>query len=227
MDLLISMKGLGNEVFSFELSGKKIVTGTIIEACNEIIVLFTGRDYVYIPVAHIQNYKVNNNKEDEVNAPLIPPSIIPDEATVELSLQNVIEQAKGMFVELGVTGSQTMYGWITHIMDDYIVFQSPLFGNTFISITHIKWLIPFSEHEQLYGLDNHDITVLTTTQTFEKRFVEQLKSLSNKFVVLDMGKSQHQLGRIKNVDDQIVEIQNARNHSIFFNISHIKIVQQK
>lgn len=221
------MKGLGNEVYTVELSGKKLITGTVIEASDEIVVLFTGRDYMYISVSHIQSYKINDSKDNDISDPQMPPSIFPEEAVNELSLKYVIEQAKHIFVEINVTGSQTLHGIITHSMDDYVVFQSPVLGNVFITIPHIKWLIPIPENEQLYGLDNHEMALQKSGETFEKCFSDQLVRLTNKIIVLDMGKNQQQIGRLDKVDDQIIEIKNARNRTTFFNIRHIKMVQGK
>ena len=71
--------GLVNEVVQIEVSGKKLINGTVIDLGSDMIVLFNGTDFVYIPLNHIQSFKVDCDNENEIKDPTEPPSIITEE----------------------------------------------------------------------------------------------------------------------------------------------------
>ena len=127
-----------------------------------MIVLFNGTDFVYIPLDHIQSFRVDCDNENDIKDPTEFPSIITEENKEDLSFGEVLTQAKGKYVEIYVTGSQPLHGHITSIMNNYFVFQSPIYKTMYISINHLKWLIPYAQNEKPYGVDNQ--TVILTTE---------------------------------------------------------------
>ena len=70
MNKIIS--GLVNEVVQIVVSGKKRINGKVIDLGSDMIVLYNGTDFVYIPLNHIQNFKVDHDNENEIKAPESP-----------------------------------------------------------------------------------------------------------------------------------------------------------
>ena len=52
------IQSLVKEIVQLEVSGKKWMNGTLIDVGSDVIVLFNGTDFVYIPLAHIHNFEV-------------------------------------------------------------------------------------------------------------------------------------------------------------------------
>ena len=125
MDLNKIIQSLVKQVVQIEVSGKKLINGTVIDLGSDMIVLFNGKDFVYIPLNHIQSFKVDFDNENEIEDPKEFPSITTEENKENLSFGEVLTQAKGKYVEIYVTGGQPLHGYITSIMNNYFVFQSP------------------------------------------------------------------------------------------------------
>ena len=130
------------------------MNGTLIDVGSDVIVLFNGMDFMYIPLDHIHNFEMDRDNENNLQAPTELPSIVAEENEEDLSFEEVLAQAKGRLVEIYVTGGQSLHGTITGIMKDYLVFQSPVYKTIYIPVSHLKWLIPYAQNNTLYGLDN-------------------------------------------------------------------------
>lgn len=220
------IQGLVQEVVRIEVSGKKMVNGTLIDVGSDMIVLFDGLDFLYIPLDHIQNFEMDRDNENDVQAPTELPSIVAEESKEDLSFEEVLAQAKGGLVEIYVTGNQSLHGTITGIMKNYLVFQSPVYKTIYISMAHIKWLIPYAQSHTLYGLDNDPATAQPNNETFARTFESQVEKYINKIVVLNIGEHKSYIGKINNVEEQIVEFQSAKNSPIYLNLHHIKTLHE-
>ncbi|WP_342515097.1 DUF2642 domain-containing protein [Sporosarcina sp. FSL K6-1522] len=220
------IQSLINEVIQIEISGKKLISGTVLDVGSDMIVLFNGADFVYVPIVHIQRFWADRNNENDIKAPTEFPSIVAEESKEALSFGEVLTQAKGKFVEIYVTGAQPLHGYITSIMDNYVVFQSPIYKTMYISLNHLKWLIPYAQNERPYGLDNQSFSFQPNDESLANTLEVQVGKIKNKIVVLNIGGNKSYVGKINNVEAQIVEVQTARTQSIFLNIDHIKTLHQ-
>ncbi|MEK3887789.1 DUF2642 domain-containing protein [Bacillus sp. FSL K6-3431] len=220
------IQNLIREVVQIEVSGKKFINGTIVDIGNDIIVLFNGTDFVYIPLVHIQNLRVDQKNEDEIKSPTESPSIVSEENKDELSLRKVLTQSKGMFVEIYVTSNQPLHGYITSIMNNYFVFHSPIYKTMYITLHHLKWLIPYSNNQRPYDLDNRNFPIQPTNVSLARTFEVQVKKFENEVVVFNIGENNNHIGKINNVEEQIIEIQTARTHPVYLNLHHIKTLHQ-
>ena len=226
VDLNKSIQSLVKEIVRLEVSGKKWMNGTLIDVGSDVIVLFNGTDYVYIPLAHVHNIGMDCDNEDDLQAPTELPSIVAEESEEDLSFGEVLAQAKGRFVEIYVTGGQSLHGTITGIMNNYIVFQSPVYKKMYISLSHLKWLIPYAQNHKLYGLDNDSTLTQLNNETFATTFENQVKKFENKIVVLNIGGYKSYIGKMNNVEEQIVEFQSARTSPVYLNLHHIKTLHE-
>ena len=220
------IQSLVNEVIQIEVSGKKLISGTVLDVGSDMIVLFNGADFVYVPIAHIQRFWVDCNNENDIKVPTEFPSIVAEESKEVLSFGEVLTQAKGKFIEIYVTGTQPLHGYITSIMDNYVVFQSPIYKTMYISLNHLKWLIPYSQNERPYGLDNQSFSFQPNDESFANTLEAQVGNIKNKIVVFNIGENKSYVGKINNVEAQIVEVQTARARSVFLNLDHIKTLHQ-
>ena len=220
------IQGLVQEIVRFEITGKKTVSGTLIDVGSDIIVIFNGMDFMYIPLDHIRNFEVDLDNEDNVQAPTVLPSIVAVDNQDELSFEKVLEQAKGRLVEIFVSGNQSLHGTITAVMNNYFVFQSPIYKTMFIPTDHIKWLIPFDQGQKLFGSEYNFSSTQATSETFASSFDKQVEKYINKFVVLNINERESFIGKINNVEEQIVEFQTARTSPIYLNMRHIKTLHE-
>ena len=220
------IQSLVKQVVQIEVSGKRIITGTVIDLGSDMIVLFNGIDFVYIPLNHIQNFNVDFDNENEIEEPREFPSITTEEDKEKLSFGEALTQAKGKYVEIYVTGGQSLHGCITNIKNNYFVFQSPIYKTMYITIDHLKWVIPYPKKEKPYGLDNHSVSTQPRGELLPSTFEVQVENLTNEIVVFNIGGNKSHIGKINKVVDQIVEIQTARKNSNYLNLDHIKTLHR-
>lgn len=216
------IQSLIKEIIQIEVSGKRLIKGTVIDLGTDIIVLFNGADYVYIPFYHIQNISVIQKDEfDIIDDPTELPGINNGENKGDLSLEDTLSLAKGKNVEIYIINDQLLHGCITQIKDDYFEFYSPIYKTMYISINHLKWLIPFSSNESLYEPVVNN-SMKTNQEILPSTFEVQVAKFKDKIVVLNIGGNRSHIGKIKNVEVQIVELERARKAPIYLNIAHIK-----
>ncbi|WP_019242944.1 MULTISPECIES: hypothetical protein [Bacillus] len=211
------------EVVQLELSRKNVVVGTLIDFGSDLIVVYNGNDYIYMPIFHMKNIKLVEKIEDEIMAPMELPSISVDE---NLSLRKALTLAKGTFVEIYVTNEQTLHGYITSIMNNYFVFYSPIYKTMFITLNHLKWLIPYKNNQKPYGLSNQDFPLQPAYLTLARTFEVQIEKLKNEVVMFNLGENNNVIGKVNNVESNIIELQTAKNPPIYLNIHHIKTVHK-
>src|SRR5690242_6018502 len=124
---------LGKNI-EIELSGKNFYSGILVDSGLDIIVLFVGRtgSFLYIPVVHIQQMKEAKKEEETIYYE--PPSEKPLETNSQVvSFRGILNNARGRFVEVYVTGNKSVHGYLTSIMNDHFVFYSPIYKTLFIS----------------------------------------------------------------------------------------------
>ena len=215
------IQSLIKEVVQIEVSGKKILKGTLIDVGTDIMVIFNGTDYMYIPVDHIQNFYVLKNNELD---PFVPEESFSDNTggSIDgLSLRVTLQQAKGKNTEIYLIDDQPLNGYITQILEDYFEFYSPIYKTMYISTKHLKWLIPNVSNEGPYGLDLN-YTERFVNRKLENTFNNQIEKFKDKLIVFNIGGSKSHIGIIENVEEQVVELKKARTDKDYLNINHIK-----
>lgn len=202
-----------------ELSGQIKLSGILIDYGLDVIVLFNSRDFLYIPIQQIQNMKLNPNPD--VN--LIAPSQLPIEnQTDRISLRKMLTNAKGMFLKMYVIGNQTIHGYVINILNDYFVFYSPVYKTMYISLHHLKWLMPYTQNVTPYSLNNQQLPFTPTNATLPRTFDEQLRRLEGKIVVFDIGDHPSKTGMLKQVANSMATIVLGEGEEISWNLQHLK-----
>ncbi|HDX9578475.1 TPA: DUF2642 domain-containing protein [Bacillus pseudomycoides] len=208
------------------LSGKLSFEGIIIDKGSDIIVLYDGEKYMYISSLHIQHLtpiKASALLENfTIPESLLPQNISSTESTI--SLRKTLQMAKGQFIELALSQKHYLHGHVTHIMNDYFVFLSPVYQTLYVPFHHVKYLIPYKGAETPYGLEKEKLSPTASKLTLARTFSEQMKKLKQHIVLLDLGIKNYKVGKLTDVTDSQIELITARNQHFHFNLHHIKTV---
>lgn len=219
---LKNLQNLIGEKVELEVSGGTIFQGILVDLGHDIIVLFNGNDYFYIPFLHVHNIRLNASIEMEMGEnPTVSP-INEDQSTI--SYRKTLMNAKGRFVEIFVTGNKSVHGYVTNVLNDYFVFYSPVYKTMFISLNHLKWLTPYQSNITPYTLGNEELPVKPVTITLQRSLEEQLKKMEGSLAVFDLGDHPLKIGLLKQVQDNIIQLVVASGESVYWKIPHIKSV---
>ncbi|SFA71955.1 MULTISPECIES: DUF2642 domain-containing protein [unclassified Bacillus (in: firmicutes)] len=218
------MKGLSNllgKEVEIEISGKTSFSGILIDFGQDIIVIFNGNEFLYIPILHLQFIK--QKAEPEITQ--IPPEDQPiQNITDPLSYRKTLNNAKGQFVEIFVTGNRSIHGYITSVLNDYIVFYSPIYKLMFISMHHLKWLTPYSNSTTPYSLNHEELPVMPSNIPLARSFDEQLQKYIGKLIVFDMGDHPEKIGVFKGFANNILQLTTANGETVYWKLMHLKSV---
>lgn len=187
---------------------------------SDLLVIFNGINFIYIPLIHVQS--ISADREEDVDYGQSDENPI-DQANT-LSLRSILSNAKGLFSELQVIGNQSIHGYVTHILNDYFVFYSPVYKTMFIPINHLKWLIPYNSSQTPYALENDMLPVNPSKISLSRTFELQLQKLVGNIVVFDLGANQERIGQLKGINRNFVELITAKGETVFSHIQHIKSV---
>ncbi|GAJ41295.1 hypothetical protein [Saccharococcus caldoxylosilyticus] len=211
---------IGKQV-ELEVSGKVLLTGILVDVGLDIIVIYNGKEYLYIPHLHIHNIRLSTNPQTELSD-VIPES--PFDENEMISYRKTLINAKGRFVEIYVTGNKSIHGYVTAILNDYFVFYSPVYKTMFISLNHLKWLTPYQTNITPYTLGNEVLPVKPTNMPLQRSLEEQLKKFEGQLVVFDLGDHPMKIGLLKQVQNNIIELVTASGKSVFWKLIHVKTI---
>lgn len=216
---LEGIKSLLNKEVELEVSGKTIISGILIDLGLDILVIFNGIQILYIPLLHVHQIKEKIEKEEEI----IPPktSFFENESD-PISYRKTLNHAKGHFLELFVTGNRSIHGYITSVLNDYIVFYSPVYKTVFISMQHVKWFTPYSHQLTPYTLSSKDFPVVPASIPLARSLEEQLKKYEGRLVVFDLGDHPEKIGLLKSISHNNIELVTANGDTVFLKFIHIK-----
>ncbi|MCM3693482.1 DUF2642 domain-containing protein [Neobacillus niacini] len=208
-----------------EISGGKFHSGTMVDSGLDILVLYVGRSqrFLYIPAVHIQRVKeVTMEQNSIVYEPPTEKPIEPD--SLSISFRGILTSAKGRFVEVYVTGNKSIHGYLTSIMNNHFVFYSPVFKTVFISMDHVKWLIPYPEHSAPYSIINQTLPAAPASIPLARSFEDQCKKLENHLVVIDGGDSSEKIGLLQKVLNSQLTLVTAEREIVYRNLKHVKTI---
>lgn len=215
------LRKLIGEKISMQLPGKRMVAGMLIDVGSDVIVIFDGKDYLYLPIVHIQNIRKLEANEHDISAPNGTPHIEHDD---ELSLRKVLNSGKGIFTEIYITGNQPIPGYISSVMNNYFVFYSPVYKTMLISLNHLKWMIPYTANQRPYSLSNQQLPMNPVNISLARTFEVQIEKMIDELVVLNIGENANLIGKINSLQNNFIELITAREEQIYLNMQHVKTV---
>ncbi|WP_110112347.1 DUF2642 domain-containing protein [Bacillus sp. CGMCC 1.16541] len=208
---------IGKQV-QLEITGNTIFLGILIDVGLDILVLFDGKQYLYVPMLHLHSIK--QYTEEKIKSADIEDSIFNESEVI--SYRKMLQHAKGRFVEIYVTGNKSIHGYITSVLNDYFVFYSPVYKTMCISLHHLKWLTPYNHELTPYMLNNEELPVKPSSIPLSRTFEEQLKKVEGELVVFDLGDNPYKIGVVKSIANNIVELITANGDEMFWKLMHIK-----
>ncbi|MCP1306708.1 DUF2642 domain-containing protein [Paenibacillus tyrfis] len=215
-----TMRSYINQYVELSVSGKKdSIRGLFIDIGSDIMVLHDEGQFLYLPLLHLQQMSLSVKQEAEFSGFSWEPS-------QDLSYRKVLMNAKGMFTELYITGNQSIHGYVTSIMNDFFVFQSPVFHSVLIAMRHLKYLIPYGPNATPYAMNPSSFPVSIPTMALARTIDQQLKKLEGEFVVLNLGEHPGKIGLLKAADTPIIELITSGGASMFMHIDHVKTVHR-
>jgi hypothetical protein len=219
----IDLLELRDKYIDIEISGGSIHRGILIDFGLDIVVIYDCKNhrFLYIPFVHIQQLKEILIQDDTFYDPPSEKPITPD----SISYRKILMSAKGLFVEVFVTGNKSIHGYLTSIMNDYFVFHSPAYKTMFISMNHVKWLIPYPPNTTPYSLVNQNLYIKPVSATLARSFEEQLKKLENQLIIIDGGYKEEKIGLLQKIQNNKMILLTARGEKIYRNLEHIKTIQ--
>jgi hypothetical protein len=203
------------------ISGKKTITGMLIDFGSDILVLYDGERFIYLPKMHVHSINHSFDYYTEILKPESMP-IISDEDS--LSLRKVLTNAKGLFSEIFITNHQSIHGYITSVLNDYFVFYSPVYKMMLIPLHHLKWLIPYKDSQRPYDLSNEELPLVPHQVPLARSFSEQCKKFEGKLVIFDLGKDSKKIGKLVKIENNQIQLTINRNETVIINVQHIKSV---
>ena len=222
--MLIDFIDLIGKTIEVEISRDIFLKGTLLESGLDIIVMYDDKNqhFLYIPIVHVQ--KLKETILDKEDPSYQPPSERPIETDL-ISFRKALMIAKGLFVQVYVTGNKSIHGYLTSIMNDYFVFHSPVYKTMFIAMKHVKWLIPYPPNATPYSLNNENLPLLPVSTPLARSFDEQLKKFENQLVIIDGGENTEQIGLLQKVRNNKAILITAERETVYRNIEHIKTIQ--
>ena len=222
--MLIDFIDLIGKTIEVEISRDIFLKGTLLDSGLDIIVMYDDKNqhFLYIPFVHVQ--KLKETILDEEDPSYQPPSERPIETDL-ISFRKALMIAKGLFVQVYVTGNKSIHGYLTSIMNDYFVFHSPVYKTMFIAMKHVKWLIPYPPNATPYSLNNENLPLMPVSTPLARSFDEQLKKFENQLVIIDGGENTEQIGLLQKVRNNKVILITAERETVYRNIEHIKTIQ--
>lgn len=219
------LQDFDKEIVQMGITGKRVLRGKIIDNSSEIVVLFDGEEFLYIPVCHIHEIEIDYSNEDGLQ---VPSSFTQDKLfnskNEEMTLLKVLAKTVGIYLEIHVLNNQPLHGYISTILQNYIVFQSPIYKTMFIPIQHLKIIVPYSQNQKPYSLSSDDFPINASNEKFPSTFEVQMKNFKNKLVILNAGEKNNYAGRILESKGTMITLQTAKGNTIHYNIQHIKTI---
>ncbi|WP_129729918.1 DUF2642 domain-containing protein [Ectobacillus funiculus] len=201
------------------ISANAFFQGILIETGKDILVLFDGQRFVYIPLLHVHRVNLSPVINDELSNPT---EISLAKDVEAISYRTILTNAKGLFTEIYVTGNISLHGYVMSVRSDYFAFYSPVYKTMLISLQHLKWLIPYNLKTPPYTLSTEKLPVIPAAAPLLRSFEEQVKKWEGELVVFDIGEDPAKIGLVKKVRDSIIELVIAGGETVYLKLSHIK-----
>lgn len=167
---------------------------------------------------HVHNLKADVKAGNEEYTDVSSTPFIAQEES--LSFTKILQNAKGLFVEISVCGNKSIHGYLNEVMTDYLVLHSPIYNTIYVALDHLKWLIPYPSSYTPFALSAESGTAKSSSvgsQTFAELFHE---GKGNK-VVIDWSSPSERLGVIKAVSNNIVELIEIDGNSTLLHLAHV------
>ncbi|KQL46320.1 hypothetical protein AN963_15250 [Brevibacillus choshinensis] len=215
MKYLESMVG---KTVDLDISGSIRRTGVLIDYGIDVVVIYDGSNYLYVPFGHIRNVRQSatsitafiESEQDRV------------QTENDLSYHKILLESQSMLCQIFLSKTLSISGYVTHVYQDYFVFSSPVHHTLFIPNFHLKWLIPYPEISTAHTHSHSSHNTHPSPVKFARTFEEQLKRMIGSIVAFDLGSNPEMVGLLQNVRYHTAEVVTANQKQFYWNLQHIK-----
>jgi hypothetical protein len=210
---------LGKSI-ELELSGCKLpIQGEIVDVGQDLIVVYGNQRFVYVPLHHIQSMHVISSDDSTMAVPMPDPEMDHN----NISYRKMLMNARGRFSEISIAG-RTLHGYITNIMNDYFMFYSPLYHSIYVSINHLKYIIPSPTNSTPYSLSQQHFPMQPSSMSLSRTLDQQLHKMIGELVILNLGGKPYRAGLLKNANSQLLALVEAEGTSLIMHTDHIQTI---
>ncbi|WP_342047088.1 DUF2642 domain-containing protein [Bacillus sp. OTU530] len=215
-----------NKQIIVKLSGGKFFEGILTDIGVDILVLFDGQRFIYIPLLHVHKIRLSDNINGEIDQPI---EFSLAEQIESISYRSILTNSKGRLTEIRVVGDQSLHGYITNVLNDYLVFYTPVYKTMLISLNHLKWLTLYNSNVTPYtpytlNLNIDSLPTKLSNTSLQHSLEKQLKEVEGNLVVFDMGKDPDKIGLLKKVENNLIELVIENGETMYLKLTHIKSV---
>ncbi|QRG67106.1 DUF2642 domain-containing protein [Brevibacillus choshinensis] len=215
MNYLVSMVG---KTVELDIKGSIRRIGILIDFGTDVIVIYDGNNYVYVPIGHIHNVR-----QSPISLPhLHEPDYEHVQSENDLTYHKILVESQGMLCQISLSNTLSLFGYVTHVHQDYFVFSSPVHHTLYIPNFHLKWLIPYPDVSTPYMHPHFVHKAESSPVKLARTFEEQMKRMIGSIVAFDLGTNPEMVGLLKNVRNQTAELVSANQKRFYWNIHHIK-----
>ncbi|WP_433943515.1 DUF2642 domain-containing protein [Paenibacillus sp. SN-8-1] len=209
-----------NQAVELELSGcSERIIGELIDMGSDILVLLSESKFIYIPIHHLQNMNLSP-ADPQLNDSSSSPSPEQD----QISYRKMLMNSRGIFTEVSIGNKHSIHGYLTGIMNDYFVFFSPIHGSIYISINHVKYLIPYPPNKTPFNLSQDHFPVQPAALPVSRTLDQQIKKLEGELIIVNLGEKPSHAGLLKSSDNNILEMIDANGNIHVIHGDHIMTI---
>lgn len=215
MNYLVSMVG---KTVELDITGSNRHIGILIDVGTDVVVIYDGDNYLYVPGGHIRNVRlspisIHNLQESEYEHV---------QSENDLTYHKILLESQGMLCKISLSKTFALFGYVTHVHQDYFVFSSPVHHTLFIPNFHLKWLIPYPDIVTPFTLPQNSHQTQPSPVKQARTFEEHMKRMIGSIVAFDLGTNPEMVGYLQNVRNQTAELVSANQKRYYWHLHHIK-----
>ncbi|PZD95094.1 hypothetical protein DNH61_14465 [Paenibacillus sambharensis] len=197
-----------------QLAGaEKTLLGTLAELGTDmaVVVHSSGKPF-YVPLPQIRRMKLKEQCANPCDG-LVEKAIAeyPDllgRARTEgnaISYRKMLLHAKGMFTEAVLNGANAVLsGYLSSIMNDYLVFYSPVWQTVMVRLDRICYISPFREGAAPFNLPPEQLPLRPSSLTLARAFEQQLQKMAGRVVSFNLDTGRGATGMLIRAEDKMI-----------------------
>ena len=211
---------------SVELSIKNVerpLRGQLLQWGTDLLVLYqssTSRFY-YVPLVGVIQLRLTQELDEAALLNIEQPLVTAGE---QATYRKALMGARGKYAELKISENQSLYGYLSGIMNDYFVFCSPTYPIILIPLVHLKYMSPIPADRVPYNLTLEQFPLRPVSIGMARTFSQQLLKWSGEFVKLEIDEGTISFGLLAQVDNQQITLQDAYGQPVIISIHSIRSV---
>ena len=144
------------------------------------------------------------------------------EPSEKLTYRKALHASKGSFSEIRLSSSRSLHGYLAGIMNDFLIFCSPLHGAVLIPLQHLSYLSPYPSGLAPYKLTPEQFPLRPLSLGLSRSFSQQLAKLEGEFIVAARGECPDAAGLLVSAAGPLAELTDADGSPVLLHVSAIE-----